>query len=291
MNTMTFHRLFSRDLRRSAAAGALAVVTAAALTACGNSSDNGGTDDTAASTDNGSSLQEASASITEHTDLLCTGPAVFNDDDSGREALTCVWDYSKGPAPEGELSEVMLWSDSDVTDQAAALQANHDRPGGIGSSGIEMDWSQFDHSGELGGYVEGGGTRGVCTGTAELCSDLADDLGWTFKSNAEIAEEMKAFSGWGSLEEAQEDLREKQDILCLDLDDAPGDGEAAKCGNAILTFGLTVDDLEKAEAFEGTEKSDLSKVEAEDWRMICRNDDAQNCDKVAEYTGEEVTAL
>jgi hypothetical protein len=53
-------------------------------------------------------------------------------------------------------------------------------------------------------------------------------------------------------------------------------------GDVIPTFVPTV---------EGAEKSDLSNVEAYEWRMICRNDDAENRDKVARYSGEEVTAL
>ncbi|MGV0869020.1 hypothetical protein [Corynebacterium kalidii] len=53
-------------------------------------------------------------------------------------------------------------------------------------------------------------------------------------------------------------------------------------GDVIPSFVPTV---------EGAEKSDLSKVEAYEWRMICRNDDDENRDKVARYSSEEVTAL
>lgn len=292
MIVMTFQRTYAQRLRRTATLGAVALLTAASLTACGSDgSSDGETPNQTGSTDDGSALENASAAISENSELLCTGPAVFSGDDSGREALNCAWDYSAGAPPEGEMSDILMWSDSDVKDRAATLQADFDRPGGLGAGGAEPDWSHYESIADLGGYIEADGARGVCSGSASDCSDLADELGWTFTSNAEIAEDMKAFTGWSDLREAREDLQEKLQMLCTDIDDAPAGGDAAKCGNAVLTFGLSVDDLEDAEAFEGTDKADLSKVESDDWRMICRNDDSENCDNVAEYTGEEVTAL
>lgn len=275
------------------ALGAAALITAAGLTACGDDEDT-----SAAATDTGASasgasggsgsaaLEEASTLISENTDLICMGPAVFDGDDV--ESLSCVWDYNEGIPPEDVLSEVMLWTDEDVPDQEATLEANHNRPGGMASAGVELDWTQFEASADMGGYVEADGARGVCTGGNDTCADLANELGWTFKSNGEISTEMQAYSGWDNLQEARDAIREKLDIPCSNLN-APT-GEAAQCGTGVLAFDLSVDDLEDEGLFEGFDRAEASKVEDGDWVMVCRNDNRENCDEVAEHTGQEVEA-
>lgn len=273
--------------------GAVALLTASGLVACGDDDqqDSDRPGNSTSSSAGEASLENASDLLTEHSGLNCTGPAVFDGDDSGNEYLHCAWNYAEGPPPEGELEQVMLWSDADVPDQDAALQANHDRPGGVGSTGAELTWTHFERLADLGGYLEGAGTRGVCHGPAEACSDLADDLGWTFKSNGDIASEMKAYTGWDNLEHAIEDLRDKEEIFCTEIDDVPSGGEAANCRDTVLTFGLTMDDLEEAGLFDEVDNEEVSKVEDGDWRMVCRNNDLGNCETVADYTGQEVAAL
>lgn len=188
------------------ALGAAALITTAGLTACGDDEGTG-----PAATDPGSgasgsaALEEASTLISENSDLICTGPAAFEGYDA--ETLSCVWDYNEGMPPEDALSEVMLWSDEDTPDQEAALEASHNRPGGLGTGGVEMDWSLFEASADTGGYVE-----------------------------------MQAYTGWDNLQEARDAIREKLDIPCTNLN-APT-GEAAKCGAGVLAFDLSVDDLE-----------------------------------------------
>lgn len=107
------------------------------------------------------------------------------------------------------------------------------------------------------------------------------------KEEAERQKELQTYSGWADLDEAKEQL-EAWDISCYEP--AASDGDLAWCDfrSALVTFGMSADDLDKQDVFKEVGRDEMRAVSDGDWEVMCAPGSEDTCDLIADKTGKSV---
>lgn len=317
---MTFTSFSPRILSRAAVAG-VALITAAGLAACGDDSSKpvGGTPDINDYFSASGALADMRPTI-EGLGYTCNPLPVEAFDDA--VSLSCLpadtgaglpiltlfnkTDVATGAdAAEAELTKMLSYATEAAAPEAAA-------PGGV-------DYSSREVMGQSYLALDGDEITGVCNTSSKNCDDTAGKLGlkvslldgvlteeelqakqqeqterdqeeYLAKQEEEEAarqRELQTYSGWGSLDDAVEQLR-AWDISCTE--ESMRDGHVAWCKlhSVMVVYDMSLDKLEDEGVFDKVGRDDMVSVSDGDWQVLCTPGSREPCDLIAEKTGKQV---
>lgn len=314
---MTFSWTQKSTFRRGAAA-AVALVTATALAACGDddSSDDAAATGVAAATDGldaseGLELTGVLADYQEKAEELgyedCMGAPDIAMDNA--MSLHCFGTEST------DLAQFQLFDREDVDSGEEVAEAklqevlDADPEGGVTRETIGGTYRP----------VDGDDVSGFCSDTMDGCDEVIGDLGLDIgllegalndeeleqhtadeadrsareyekqleEEEAQRQEELQNYEGWGSLEEATEQL-DAWEIHCTE--ESAREGEVAWCNldSMMVIFDKSLDDLEDEGAFDEVGRDEMVSVSDGDWQVLCTPGSLDECDIVADKTGQSV---
>lgn len=293
-------------------AAAAAVVTAVSLAAC---SDDSGSDSAGASSSEGESV-DYSAIVDKAGELGYD--CVENPDEDQNSGFSGGLACSPGADKVAEDPTFVVFGTDTVESGEAAAQAAIDTSKERDGEGA-IDDTVY---GDMYRTVDGDGFAGYCINTGDNCDRVFPGFGLTTdaldgaqtveefsrgqqdeaqeeadRQAAEAereAEESEAaardYEGWESIDDAVEQM-DAWDLHCMEPSDEQGvDGTVCGPDDDLLVWDADGDALEDMGFFEGENQSRdvLVGVSDGDWMLMCRNDDRDTCDDVADRTGQDV---
>ncbi|WP_291480299.1 hypothetical protein [Corynebacterium sp.] len=310
---MTFTYMRKKKLTGGAFAAAL-VLTGGMLTACGgddaDAADAAGTTDAAAAAAGleGSEVLQAMQVKAEEYGYPDCMMAPASAEDLTTVRLSCT---------EAELPQISIFDRADRESGSELVEAELDKvmkahdgtEGGLSREELGSNYRA----------LEGDEVVGWCQDFRDGCDEVAEALGLEAtlpegaltgeelekkrkedrerdareyeeqrkREEEEKKRELQTYSGWDNLDEAREQL-EAWDISCRE--EPAAEGEVAWCNlsSMLVTFGMSVDDLEKKDVFKEVGRDEMTSVSDGDWTVICAPGATDKCELVAEKAGKSV---